>query len=242
MTRAVRLLLVPLAVAALLGSPAGAEVVGCTDTETNTLVLTQEQTYIHQAETKAGNLAALGLPTAFPSWDTTAPTTSVQGGAGGGYLGNSASYLDPTLAEQTGLTVEGAFNGCLDTMLLNLYAIMPTNRTGTAGDLSENALTGVIALTVDGEKVVEGMEIETNSVPNPDGDATYFVRFGIQNLHAALVSYDIDPTVEHTIRLNVAPRYVNTDNAIFVYDTTEVPAGILFNGVPDENYPMLDAW
>ena len=242
MTRAVRLLLVPLAVAALLGSPAGAEIVGCTDTATNTLVLTQEQTYIHQAETKAGNLGALGLPLSLPSWNTTAPTTSVQGGAGGGYLGNSASYLDPTLKEQTGLTVEGKFNGCLDTMLVNLYAIMPTNRTSTSGDLAENALTGIITLTVDGQEVVSGLEIETNSVPNPDGDATYLARFGIRNLHPALVDFGIDPTVEHTIRLTVAPRYINTDNTIFVYDTTEVPAGILFNGVPDANYPMLDAY
>lgn len=242
MTRLARLLLVPLAVFALLGTPASAEIVGCTDTETNTLVLTQEQTYLHQAETKAGNLGALGVPHGLPSWNTTAPTTSVQGGAGGGYLANSASYLDPTVKEQTGLTVEGKFNGCLDTMLVNLYAIMPTNRTGTSGSLEESALTAMITLTVDGQNIVEGVEIETNSVANPDGDATYLQRFGISELHNALVDFGVDPTAEHTIRLTVAPRYINTDNAIFVYDTTEVPAGILFNGTPDANYPLIAAF
>ena len=242
MTRAVRLALVPVAVVALLAGPVAAEEpVGCVDPLTSELVLTEQKTYIHQAETKAGNLGAFGV-TGLPSWDTTEPTASVQGGAGGGYLANSASYLDPTLAEQTGLTLEGGFSGCLDTMLLDLYAFMPTNRTGTSGSLAESALTLMVTMAVDGENVLSALEIETNTVANAGGDATYHARFGITDLHAALESYGIDPAGDHTIRITAAPRYINTDNAIFVYDTTEVPAGITFNGVPTEDYPLLSAY
>lgn len=243
MIRAARLFLVPLAVAALLAGPAGAETAtsACVDPLTNQLVLTQEQTYLHQAETKAGNIAALGAGS-FPSWNTTAPAASVRGGAGGGYAGNSASYLAPEVAEQTGLTVQGAFNGCLDTMLVNLYAAMPTNRTGTSGSLAESSLTAVVHLTIDGQKVVDGVEVKTHSVPNPTGQATYLQRFSIVGLHAAMQDFALDPAANHTIRFTVAPRYLNTDNAVFVYDTTEVPAGFLFNGTPDENYPQVAAF
>lgn len=242
MTRAVRLALVPIAVVALLAVPVGAEEpVGCVDPLTSELVLTEQKTYIHQAETKAGNLGALGV-TGLPSWDTTAPTTSVQGGAGGGYLANSANFADPTLAEETGLTVKGAFSGCLDTMLLDLYAFLPTNRTSTSGSTEESPLTVVVNMTVDGEALLSAVEIETTTVPNEGGDATYLARFGISDIHAALVSYGLDPAADHTIEVTAAPRYVNTDNALFVYDTTEVPAGITFNGVPTADYPLITAY
>ena len=242
MTRAVRLALIPVALVAMLAGPVGAEEpAGCVDPLTNELVLTERKTYIHRAETKIGNLGGFGA-TSLPSWDTNAPTTSVQGGAGGGYLGNSASYLDPTLAEQTGLTLEGAFSGCLDTMLLDLYAAMPTNKTGTSGSLEESALTLMVTMAVDGENVVNALEIETKTVPNPGGNATYHARFGISDIDSALVSYGLDPAADHTIRITAAPRYINTDNSIFVYDTTEVPAGITFNGVPTADYPLISAY
>ena len=44
-----------------------------------------QQVWFADSGTKAGNAAATGAAT-YPSWDTTAPTTSVQGGAGGGFL------------------------------------------------------------------------------------------------------------------------------------------------------------
>ncbi len=243
MTRAVRLFLVPLAVAALLAGPAGAETAAsaCVDPVTSQLVLTQQQTYLHQAETKAGNIAALGAGS-FPSWNTEAPKASVRGGAGGGYAGNSASYLAPEVAEQTGLTTQGTFSGCLDTMLINLYAAMPTNRTGTSGSLAESSLTAMVHLTIDGQKILDAAEIRTKSIPNPTGSATYLQRFSIVGLHAAMQDVGLDPAANHTLRLTVAPRYINTDNAVFVYDTTEVPAGYLFNGTPDENYPQVAAF
>ena len=242
MSRAVRLLLVPLAIAALLAAPVGAEEgATCVDPLTNQLVLTEQATWFHPAETKVGNLGASGA-TGYPSWDTTKPEASVQSGAGGGYLGNSASYLDPTVKKETGLTVQGTFAGCLDTMLVDLYSAQPTNKTGTSGSLAESALTVVVTMTVDGQEVLSNAEVETKQVANPTGQATYLSRLAITSIHSALVDYQLDPTAEHTIEVTFAPRYINTDNSVFVYDTSEVPAGITFNGVPTENYAVLAAY
>ncbi|HVM20101.1 MAG TPA: hypothetical protein VM307_09090 [Egibacteraceae bacterium] len=240
MRRALRVLLVPLAVLGVMTAPAGADA-ACTDPETGALVLEQSQQWLHQAETKAGNLAAFGV-TSFPSWDDQEPTASVQQGAGGGAAANAAAYLDPTTSEQLGLVAEGTFSGCLDTVLLDLYAFLPTNRTGTSGSLAESPFNGIVNLTVDGEQLVTAQEIEANTVPNPGGLATYHLRFAITDLHAALLDWGLDPAADHTLRLNVAGRYVNTSNAVFVFDTTEVPASLTFNGTVDEHYPAISAY
>jgi hypothetical protein len=79
------------------------------------------------------------------------------------------------------------------------------------------------------------------TIPNPDGDATYRLRFAYTGIHVAMERGGLEPGGEHEIRFNVVPRYANTSNALFVYDTTEVPAGILFNGVPDDSYAVLTA-
>ena len=239
MSRALRVLLC-LALAMVFATPATAADAACTDPNTGELVLTELQTYIHQAETKAGNLGALGL-TGFPGWDENPPAQSVQQGAGAGYLSPFLSFQTNDQYEETGLTLEGTFSGCLDTMLFDLYAFLPTNRTGTSGSGAESPFNGIVELLIDGVEVGFRAEIEMATVPNPDGDATYRLRFAYTGLHAAMTRSGLDPAAEHEIRFNVVPRYANTSNALFVYDTTEVPAGILFNGVPDDTYAKMAA-
>lgn len=237
MTRVLALLIAVVSI----GAPAAAqEADPCVDPETGQLVLEQQQVYIHQATTKAGNLAALDLDS-FPSWDENAPKQSVTQGAGGGYF---APFGHFTLGEDEtlmGLTVEGPQTGCLDTMLIELYAFLPTNRTGTSGSLNESPFNGLFNLDVNGERVVFGTEHETKTVPNEMGSVTYRIRLAITGLHQALGFTAVQPDGEHVIRLNVNPRFANTNNALFVYDTTEVPSGILFNGTPDETYSTLVA-
>lgn len=229
-----------LALILLLTAPAGAqEPDPCVDPETGELVLTEEQVYIHVADTKVGNLAGADIGS-FPSWDENAPQQSVSQGAGGGYLAPFAHYLLGQDEDLLGLTVEGTQTGCLDTMLVELYAFLPTNRTGTAGDLQERPFRGIFNLDVDGERVVFGVDHEAETVPNPGGSVTYRIRLAITGLHEALSFTSVEPDGEHVIRLNVNPRFLNTNNAIFVYDTTEVPSGILFNGTPDETYSILE--
>jgi hypothetical protein len=242
MPRTLRLALVPLALTALLVSPLGAdEAAPCADAETGELVLTPQQTYIHQAQTKAGNLAALGA-TDFPSWNTTAPTQSVQQGAGGGYAGNFALVFTGQDDAVAGLTLEGTFAGCVDTMLVELYAFLPTNRTGTSGKLNESPLVVYTSLEIDGETLLLNSQVETKTVPNTKGSATYRSRYAFTNIHEALLDFGLDPAAEHTIRVNATPRFANTNNAVFVYDTTEVPSGILFNGTLDATYTEVTAF
>lgn len=242
MSRSLRSVLVLLVALGLLALPAGADEHGpCEDPETGELVLDELQTYLHGAETQAGNLGAIGA-TGFPSWSEDAPAASVTEGAGAGYLTNSSNFVVEEDETVFGLTLEGEFSGCLDTMLFDLYAFLPTNRTGTSGNLEESPFTGIINVHVNGQQVVFGSEIDTVTEPNPDGDATYLVRLSVTNLHNALARLGVDPTGDHELRINVSPRYINTDNALFVYDTTEVPAGILFNGTPDLDYPAVPAF
>jgi hypothetical protein len=212
----------------------------CIDDE-GELIVEEQQVYIHQAETKAGNLAALGFDS-FPTWSEEEPTQSVQDGAGGGYLANSQHFVTEADDEIFGLTVVGDFSGCLDTMLVELYAFLPTNRTGTAGDLEERPFNGIVTVDVDGERVFWPAEAEMETIPNPSGEATYRIRFALTNLHAAFGFAEVEPGGDHELRLNLNPRFLNTNNALFVYDTTEVPSGILFNGTPDDTYTVMSAF
>lgn len=239
MSRALRLLLC-LALMTTMAAPASAAD-DCTDPETGELILAEQQVYLHQAETKAGNLGAFDL-TGFPGWDSEAPTQSVQQGAGAGYLAVFASFQTGDHHQETGLTLEGTFAGCLDTMLFELYAFLPTNRTGISGDLSESPFNGVVTLDVDGVRLGIGAEVEMKTVPNEGGDATYRLRFAYTAIHRAMTQMGLDPAADHELRFNVVPRYANTNHALFVYDTTEVPAGILFNGQPDDTYTAVPVW
>lgn len=241
MSRRMSVLIAVLALA-FAAFPAGAETADpCVDADSGDAAFEARQTYIHQAETKVGNLGAVGA-TGFPSWDDEAPTASVQGGAGGGYLTTPVDQVAPNNDEPTGLTVIGSFSGCLDTMLIELYAALPTNRTGTSGELNESAFNGRLKISVDGEEVLFPTLAEGKTIPNPGGDATYQIRYAITDINEAMLDLGLDPTADHEVRLNVTPQYVNTSNAIFFYDTTEVPSGILFNGTPDETYTAVSAF
>jgi hypothetical protein len=214
----------------------------CTDAETGELVLTEQEAWLHPAETKAGNLGAIGA-TDFPSWDGEAPTESVQQGAGGGYAANSANFAanEPDAETLIGFTAEGLSSGCLDTLLIDLYAFLPTNRTGTSGELKEADFTGIVTLEADGKTLMFPQEVDFATVANPGGNATYRLRVSVSNLHDRLLRAKLDPEGDRTLRLNIQPRYLNTDNVVFVYDTTEVPAGLTFNGVADDSYRDIRA-
>src|SRR5687768_10062565 len=82
-----------------------------------------QQVWFSDSGTKAGNLAATGA-TSYPGWDTTAPATSVSGGAGGGFFSTGVGRQmasDPQSDAATGATFTGTFTGDLDTMLVTMY-------------------------------------------------------------------------------------------------------------------------
>lgn len=243
MSRPLRAVTAAVLVAALpLTALSATEHAPCTDPVTGDPVFDESSVWLHQAETKVGNLGALGA-TSFPTWDDEAPTSSVQQGAGGGYHANSANYLlqEEDAKTVVGFTAEGPSFGCLDTVLIDLYAFLPTNRTGTSGSLSESAFIGLVTLEADGKTLTKAKEVTFATVPNEGGSATYRLRLAVTNIQARLLRAGLDPEGERALRLHVAPRYINTNNAVFVYDTTEVPAGMTFNGTPDDTYTTVGA-
>jgi hypothetical protein len=242
MPRLVRAGFAVLLLLALVVPAAGAEETApCTD-EAGDLALEETAAWFAPGATKAGNLGGLGV-TDFPTWDDTAPTQSVQEGAGGGYLTNSANFVaeDPETQKAVGFTAVGPSSGCLDTLLIDLYAFLPTNRSGTSGNLEEADFTGIVSIQADGKPLVFAQEVDFAMVANDGGDATYRLRLAVTGIHERMLRRGIDPEGDRELELLVEPRYINTDHALFVYDTTEVPAGLLFNGTPDDSYASIRA-
>ena len=222
---------------AALAAPVGAaDADPCLDDDGNPTHV-EQQVWFHEGESKVGNLADRGVQEAHP-WSTTAPEASVTDGAGAGALGTgggAVAAIEPT-AEAQGAAFAGTFDGCLDTMLLELYAATPTNRTGTeSGGTPGNHNMG-IEIVIDGAFPITLSGVEGQTVENENGNATQRVRLAITDLQDAMERRKLDPTAAHTIEIRVAGWFVNTDHVVYLWDTTEVPAGIIFNGTPDESW------
>jgi hypothetical protein len=98
----------------------------CYDTATDTLSFPQQQVFIHEGDTKIGNGSAA-------PWDTNPPEASVQDGAGAGAVTGSDVIFSTGGQDGPGATFAGTFDGCIDTLLFDVYSFDPTNRTGTGG-------------------------------------------------------------------------------------------------------------
>lgn len=230
-----RLLSLLLAASLLALLPAAAqEEDPCAD-ETGEPVYLEEQVWVHEGETKVGNLSQHGDQPPAP-WDTNPPPGSVTTGAGAGALSafGSLDGLVPGSAQSA--IFAGGFEGCLDTILVELYAFQPTNRTGSSGSLAESPHNFGAELVIDGATFVIAGPQEAATVPNADGQATYRIRFAFDRVRAAMERRGLAPDGPHELQLTVTAWYVNTNNAIYVWDTTEVPTNLVFNGTPDESY------
>jgi hypothetical protein len=236
MSRLTRLLLSALSLAlvssAALAAPGDCHLIRGADTPddlTDDVSACQEDVWIHQADTKAGNLPGFDeAASAFPSWDTTAPTDSVQAGAGGGYLAaapynQNVNRTDPKAAP----TFRGTFTGPLDSMGITLYLFTPARSI-------EATQAVALTLNIDGETVyVTGGEADRTPL-QPAGDAVFKTDFAFTNIFAAMerTGLDTGPDAVHEVELIISQWFSVNDNAVYVYDTTEVPSGIQFNLSP----------
>lgn len=228
--------LVPIAVAMLAAQvPEGCYLVDDRGTEdpADDLVACEQQTYFHETETKAANLSNVDdSPQSVPSWDTEAPTQSVQDGGGAGFLSLSSQYPQDGAATAV---FEGTFEGVLDAMdfdlfLLRLWQVAPPD------DIS-------LTIEVDGIAVFSGSEIEVNQRPAPTGDAAVQQDFTVTGIASALEQFGDGADGTHEIRIEVTGYFIDSGNWIYVFDTTEVPAGIRFNPVEaDPNARILQAF
>lgn len=192
--------------------------------------LCELQTFFHQAgDSKLGNLGQVNdtVPHGAPFFDENAPTASVDEGAGGGSVSNSA-VTQTAGGDQLGAVFEGTFSGYIDAVDVDLHIITPRPNPAAANlwDV-ELWIDGVAALDLRNVTIVpvpqEGADYEGQQI-------AYRLDFAVTGIHDALSTL-ADPGGEHLVRLHVEPTYVGNEIVAAVYDTTEVPGGINFNPV-----------
>lgn len=188
----------------------------------------RQDTWIHQATTKVGNAPAYGIPgggTEYPSWNTTPPSASVQTGAGGGYLALAAYSQNLGRPDPKGaVTFRGTFTGNLDNIAATLFLFSPARQA--------DATQAVwLRLNIDGTTVYQTGAAADRTPLSPGGDAVLKTDFAFVNVHKAMEDQGLETgeTASHAIELVISQWFTVNDNAIYVYDTTEVPSGMKFN-------------
>ena len=181
-----------------------------------------QEVWFHQAQTKAGNLAATGQA-AYPGWNTTKPTASVTSGAGGGYLTNGAQWqLQSTKNEATGATFVGSFTGAMDNIAVTMYMLAPGKQQDPSYSLG-------VVMEVDGKVV--GTVSSADAPLRPEGSAALRTDFVLTEIPMAMQTAGITTGdgVAHAIKLYITAYPIATTTGVFVYDTSEVPSGMTFN-------------
>lgn len=182
--------------------------------------LCEVRTYFHQAETKAGNLGGIAPDQhSLPSWDTEAPTSSVTEGGGGGTLSVNTVTI-ATEGNEARAAFEGTFTGAVDVLDVDLHLI-------DVRDLSGDTWT--FTLDLNGWPIASVDQAELVPVAQEGAEVAYRLDFAFTNLLAALEDEGVDIDGEHTFRITAEPWFIPIEYPVFVYDTTEVPGGILFN-------------
>ena len=186
--------------------------------------LRTERTWFHCAGTAKVQNAEYAQRN-VPSWTTTAPAQSVQQGAGcgyyenagGGYLGSNETTLDSIW--------EGSFTGNLDSITMELHNIHASAARAT-GPFKLRA-----NLLVDGVDVLDpdAPQIEVAPVPSST-KLSEMLRFTVTGI--GLRTEEGDGQQVRRIRLII--RSLSEEQSAWVWDTTEVPAGLTFNPAAPE--------
>lgn len=210
-----------LGAAALLALPAGAAAPGCYEKVEGGTDFCEQQVWFHQGSAgKLGNASA--AQGTFPTWDATAPKASVTSGAGGGFATNGAPRQQGTDGESAlGATFKGTYTGALDTLDVTLFLFAPKQ----AGE----TYYGGIDLVVDGKTLLSQ---DVDGLPLASGGSavlkTGFVLAGLDGLMQEQGLANGEGST-HEVQLFVTAYTLATGTGAFVYDTTEVPAGMVFN-------------
>lgn len=175
-------------------------------------------------------------------WDTTAPTQSVQQGAGCGFLDTAAEdtgalgsgtplddvwleHVDKSNDASFDAAFAGTFTGNLDTLTFELHRIHGLTDRAYAPLLGSN-FEGEIAVKIDGEAITLNDSHFTAPVVESSSGASESFKLSIQNL--GFMIEEGDGTTVRTIEVRIDHWYSDTEG-IWVWDTTEVPSGITFN-------------
>lgn len=204
-----------------------------------------QENFFKEAETKFSNLGRvdneLGAGVhSFPTWDEEPPAQSVTEGAGAGFLGSDGLRLllnaaGPHNEAHGGATFEGTFDGDIDNLAVDLYFFMPfSNALGTTDH------TIYLTVLVDGAPVYETTADEWDSIAtSPSGDAVFLGQFALTDVHQRLRQFNMADRDSYEVTLHVQPIFIDVDNVVYVFDTTEVPSGITFNATDLDGYTLL---
>lgn len=178
----------------------------------------RQDNWIHQGLTKLGNAAAFGQDS-FPSWDTTEPTTPLGMGGGGAYVTNSLFHQQFTQQDpRASFVAEGTYTGVLDNVAVDLYAWIPPIWSDDVN----------LQLIVDGEVLYSARVNDVRRTPS--GDLAK-LSFAYENIYNAMDLFGMEnlETTEHTVRIAANGVFIVNDPAIFVYDASDAPSGLIFN-------------
>lgn len=172
-----------------------------------------EQNFFHCAgDTKVQNVSySQGQ---IPSWNTTAPPGSVQAGHGCGYY---EPLITNALPVPFDAVWQGKFSGNLRDLTIELHRMLPAQ-----GATVPNRL--VVVILIDDEERLNNNNVVITPTASSTG-ASQSARITLKGLNYE--TEDGDGTQERTIRIQIAS--FNETQSIWVFDTTEVPAGITFN-------------
>jgi hypothetical protein len=208
--------------------------------------------YFHcNGETKlyqANWLAEATAESSYVPWSTSPPPGSVSDGNGCGGLdwgGNTNEVYDPVY--------QGSFTGNLRSMTIRLYNFLANaTRSAPTDPLRLYAEIDGVALFPPGAQPSNGRTVTVTPQPGNSG-ATDFYEFTITNIGFAneirdasgnvidvqtggAAQEDGNGTIEHTIKLFIGRHGTGLGQdpaghnvGFWVWDTTEVPAGITFN-------------
>ena len=172
-----------------------------------------------------------------PTWDTTAPTQSVQAGAGCGTIDGPLTNTGNVENENDGVWT-GTFTGNLRDMTVEAHMI------DFGVSRSDDTFLTQITLVIDGETWIERTTRLDAPLTASSSGVSRSIKFSITGLGKitnkldasgnvidvktqGLVTEDGTGTEEHTITLGL--RGFAEYPTAWVWDTTEVPGGITFN-------------
>jgi hypothetical protein len=202
-------------------------------------VFSSERVYFHcTGPTKATN-ANLAAGSAIPTWDTSAPTGSVSGGAGCG-TADPAFLVDGTAEKPTPTNLDGVWSGTFTGNLRSITVEAHAIYTGAArSGAFQFGVTPVVF--VDGKRMVsDPATLRVTPVPSSTR-ASEKITFTLAGLN---LTEDLDKdgkadagpgTTKRTITVQLRNQFADVNGVVaWVFDTTEVPSGLTFNpGSPE---------
>ncbi len=194
---------------------------GETATEDDDILACRADVWFHDAGAKVGNVQ--NANDMLASWDGTAPDTSVAGGAGGGVVATSVShqFVEPH-DPKAGFAAAGTYEGAIEDVAVEMYLFPPAGMAQ-----SETSFRVDAQLLIDGHPIASLADV---TVPmETAGDAVQRIRFAFTDLSDISELYGIDLAASHDVELRVHGTGAATSGAVFVYDSTEVPAGMVIN-------------